>query len=107
MSILIFIIMLLWAQLAYADAKDFADATARKIQAQIETEGSCPETIDGWQSDSGGFLSTWHGRYGIKFPVNYTLNESKDCFTISIVPHIAQRYTITGGPNRKLHYATE
>ncbi|MBI9016126.1 MAG: hypothetical protein JEZ07_02580 [Phycisphaerae bacterium] len=106
-SVFIFIIMVLWSQLAFADAKDFADATARELQAQIETQGSCPETIDGWQSDLGNHLIAWHGSYGIKYPVRCFLDDSEDSFTIFISQHFGEKYIITGGLNNKLYYATE
>jgi hypothetical protein len=104
LTIAIFLSVNFFVNQSLHSADEFAKETARKVQAEANTNGICPERIEDWELDEWdpNISIIRYGKYGTKYSVRYRPSENKKEFEISVRHNIDEALFISGGVEKEL-----
>jgi len=104
LTICIFLIVFSFVQQSRFSANKYAMEVGKEIQSIADTNGICPEKIQGWvvSERDPNMYGTMYGKYGTKYPVKYLPSENRKEFTISVYNNIDEHFYVTGGVELEL-----
>lgn len=104
LTICVFIVISSFVQQSRFSANEYAIEVGKEIQAIADTNGICPEKIQGWEvfERDPNICITMYGKYGTKYPVRYLLSEDRREFTISVYNNFDESFCVNGGVGLEL-----
>jgi len=104
LTICIFLIVFSFVQQSRFSANKYAMEVGKEIQSIADTNGICPEKIQGWvvSERDPNMYGNMYGKYGTKYPVKYLPSENRKEFTISVYNNIDEHFYVTGGVELEL-----
>jgi len=91
-------------RLSIKSADIYAVQVGKQVQQSCDTNGLCPERIDGWDASvrEGVQCEIWYGKYGTKYFLRYMISGEGKEFTILTKHNIDEAFYVTGGVNKNL-----